>query len=117
MQHVEETHESPPTHCPNEEHRNAIAEHLDRLQKMAGLYCTGCNCKPCPNEVDIPASSNDGHAARIYGLWIAGRAMPADGEEARGDACLQCGGTSRSAPSISRSASNSRSRTAHWRRS
>ena len=75
--------------------RTQINEHLDRLKKMADLYCTGCGyCKPCPQSVDIPAIFNAYNSARVYGLWDGARSAYAslggDGR-ARADACVDCG--------------------------
>ncbi|MBN1670014.1 MAG: aldo/keto reductase [Kiritimatiellae bacterium] len=82
----------------NSDEQRLVAEQLDRLAKMADVYCTGCGyCVPCPNEVNIPKIFGLYNAARVYGLeaharqryaaW-RGRA-PRDGKAA--DACLACG--------------------------
>ena len=95
LRHVEENAlvASDP-HPLNQQHRQAISQHLDRLQKMASLYCTGCNyCKPCVNKVDIPGVFNRYNLGRVYGLWEEARkgyAALRHRQEAA-DACLQCG--------------------------
>jgi predicted aldo/keto reductase-like oxidoreductase len=51
-----------------------VREHLQRLQKMADLYCTGCRyCLPCEQGVNIPAIFEQFNLARVYGLWEHGR--------------------------------------------
>ncbi len=50
--------------------RAAIDAHLGRLKGMADLYCTACGyCKPCPNEIDIPAVFGAYNMGRVYDLW------------------------------------------------
>ncbi len=95
MQHVEENAKvaSDPVALTGE-HRAAIEQHLDRLQKMAGLYCTGCNyCKPCPNKVDIPGVFQRYNMARVYGLWEHARQSYAGlmKKSEAADVCAQCG--------------------------
>lgn len=71
-----------------------IKEHLERLGKMADLYCTGCNyCKPCANQVDIQAVFNLYNMARVYGLWNMARARYADlvKRNQGADLCRECG--------------------------
>jgi len=78
----------------SQENQQLIEQHLDRLQKMASLYCTGCNyCKPCPNAVDIPGVFQRYNMARVYGLWQEARKSYASlmGQKKAADACLQCG--------------------------
>ena len=77
-----------------DEHRVLIAQHLDRLAKMAGLYCTGCDyCKPCPNKVDISRIFQRYNLGRIYGIWEEARKGYAwqiqQGNSA--EQCIQCG--------------------------
>lgn len=64
-----------------------IEEHLARLQRMAGLYCTGCGyCLPCPSGVNIPRIFERYNEARVYGLWDFAKADYAEmlGSEAEG---------------------------------
>jgi uncharacterized protein len=75
-----------------------LDEHLERLKKMANLYCTGCGyCVPCPKGVDIPRVFRLMNQSRVYGLqsfssreynnW--GRKK--DAKLRRADACVKCG--------------------------
>lgn len=79
----------------NDAQRTSIEAHLQRLQAMADLYCTGCGyCLPCPQEVNIPHIFQKYNEARVYGLWDAAReAYQAwrwvSGKQA--DACIECG--------------------------
>ena len=74
--------------------KRAIGDHLDRLKKMADLYCTGCNyCKPCPNNVDIPGIFSRYNRARVYGLWDWARGTYKEliQKNVSADACVECG--------------------------
>ena len=58
----------------SEEEMATIDEHMERLKKMADLYCTGCKyCMPCPHEVNIPSIFNKYNQARVYGIWGSAR--------------------------------------------
>lgn len=74
-----------------------VEEQLDRLRKMADLYCTGCNyCKPCPHGVNIPRVFGIYNNARVYGLWdhsrqeYAGWRKNLPEGELQADACVEC---------------------------
>jgi predicted aldo/keto reductase-like oxidoreductase len=76
--------------------RAAITHHLERMSKLAELYCTGCEyCLPCPQGVAIPHIFEKFNEARIYGLWDQAREAYNEGwRESRGqraDACIECG--------------------------
>ncbi|MGI6207231.1 MAG: aldo/keto reductase [Anaerolineae bacterium] len=77
------------------EDRSAIEAHLQNLEKMAQLYCTGCGyCLPCPQEVNIPYIFSKYNEARLYGLWEPSRRAYANwgtGRGNRADACVECG--------------------------
>jgi uncharacterized protein len=68
---------------------------LQRLAKMANLYCTGCGyCMPCPQEVNIPHIFQKYNEARVYGLWDASRNAYQTWRWVKGkpaDACVECG--------------------------
>ena len=74
-----------------------IDELLERLKKMAELYCTGCKyCMPCPEEVAIPKIFDRYNRGRVYGLWESARAEYARlgkgwDKGAKADACVECG--------------------------
>lgn len=74
-----------------------IDELLERLKKMAELYCTGCKyCMPCPEEVAIPKIFERYNRGRVYGLWESARAEYARlgkgwDKGAKADACVECG--------------------------
>ena len=74
--------------------RTAINEVLERTQRLADLYCTGCEyCLPCPNGVNIPRNFQIMNYHRVYGLTDMARAHYArlveKGEQA--ESCLACG--------------------------
>lgn len=78
--------------------REAIGTHLTRLEKLSGLYCTGCEyCLPCPSGVNVPRVFQLYNQGRVYGLWENARAAYArmrevDREGQRGaEACTECG--------------------------
>jgi len=72
----------------------AIDEQLERLSRMADLYCTGCGyCMPCPNEVNIPYVFRKYNEARVYGLWEVSRKSYQEWRRTSGkpaDACVEC---------------------------
>ncbi|MFW5841516.1 MAG: aldo/keto reductase [Planctomycetota bacterium] len=99
MQHVEENLAvcSDAT-ALSEEHKQAIEEHLERMSKMAELYCTGCGyCTPCPQDVAIPKIFDRYNLGRTYGLWdVARKRYNAIGSNQwdkgnQADACVECG--------------------------
>lgn len=81
----------------SESDQHLIATHLDRLKKMADLYCTGCNyCMPCPHGVAIPRIFEYYNRGRVYGLWENARQGYAaigagDDKSKNADACTACG--------------------------
>jgi predicted aldo/keto reductase-like oxidoreductase len=51
------------------EEREAILAQLAEKQRLAELYCTGCEyCLPCPQGVNIPANFAAMNTHRLYGL-------------------------------------------------
>ncbi|MFW6065504.1 MAG: aldo/keto reductase [Planctomycetota bacterium] len=88
-----------------EQDKQAIEEHLQRLDKMAELYCTGCEyCMPCPEGVQIPRIFDLYNKGRVYGLWETarkgydkiGRRKPEERKQA--DACTECGACEEKCP-------------------
>ncbi|MBN1399837.1 MAG: 4Fe-4S dicluster domain-containing protein, partial [Anaerolineae bacterium] len=79
----------------SDDERQVIEQHLERLKRMADLYCSGCKyCLPCPQEVNIPRVFQIYNEARVYGLWERARHAYANWGESSGgraDACVQCG--------------------------
>jgi hypothetical protein len=98
MQQVEENVETAAGQAAlSPEDLKAIDRQLAKLQKMADLYCTGCDyCIPCPNEVNIPRIFGIYNQARVYGLWDHAKrrygnlrkTAPKNGMAA--DACTEC---------------------------
>lgn len=71
---------------------------MEEHQKMADLYCTGCNyCMPCPAEVNIPLNFKLMNYHKVYGITEFARAEYANigkfdwmkGKDA--SACTDCG--------------------------
>ncbi|MFP4145996.1 MAG: aldo/keto reductase [Phycisphaeraceae bacterium] len=75
MEHVEENLAAASDEVSlSPEDRAIIARHLERLESMAELYCTGCEyCMPCPVEVDIAGIFKNYNLAKVYGLTEAAR--------------------------------------------
>ena len=78
--------------------RAAILEHVQQLEKMADLYCTGCGyCQPCPHEVNIPVIFEKYNWGRVYGLWESAQSAYDNlsrnewNPGKRADACVLCG--------------------------
>jgi len=85
--------------------RNAIEEHLERLKRMADLYCTGCGyCTPCPEDVAIPDIFRTYNNGRVYGFWEEAKRNYArigakdDDNRKRADACTECGACEEKCP-------------------
>ncbi len=78
---------------------------IEKNQKLADLYCTGCGyCMPCPNGVNIPENFRYMNWYRVWGLEEEARKAYAKLSEEgtwtpwagriqglRADACVQCG--------------------------
>jgi len=85
----------------SESERQRILQILEDYQRLAELYCTGCNyCMPCPNDIDIPGNFRLMNYHRLYGLTDfareqyrrLGRKRVGDEEvEAWAEACKECG--------------------------
>lgn len=84
-----------------QEEKQRIAEMMDRLKKLADLYCTGCGyCMPCPNGVDIPANFRAMIYYKVYGLKelakreyrrLKERKVDGEPKPASADQCVECG--------------------------
>jgi len=82
----------------SDEELDLIGDHLQKLKKMADLYCTGCNyCTPCPKDVAIPKIFERYNRGRVYGLWEDAKKAYADigkvqwDKGNKADACVKCG--------------------------
>ena len=85
----------------SETDRAAIDEHLERLKKMKDLYCSGCGyCKPCPQNVDIPAIFDLYNNGRVYGFWDASKGWYKGHCDKKTDAsqCTECGACTEKCP-------------------
>jgi predicted aldo/keto reductase-like oxidoreductase len=72
----------------------AIDEHLEKLKKMAELYCTGCRyCMPCPSGVEIAGIFGQYNLGKVYGLWEPARKGYAalQRRDKAADQCTECG--------------------------
>ncbi len=89
----------------SEEERARIQELIERNQRLADLYCTGCGyCMPCPNGVNIPENFRYMNWYRVWGLEEeAKKAYARLSEEGvwtpwagqvkglKAEACVECG--------------------------
>ena len=89
----------------SEEEQARIQELIERNQRLADLYCTGCGyCMPCPNGVNIPENFRYMNWYRVWGLEEeAKKAYARLSEEGvwtpwagtvkglKAEACVQCG--------------------------
>ena len=80
------------------EEMRGIEQALAENQRLAELYCTGCNyCMPCPNDVGIPQAFAAMNMHRVWGLTEAakrqyGRLGPENRHGLlQADACVECG--------------------------
>ncbi len=99
MQHVEEnmataSREEPLSEEEYEQIRQAVAQN----EKLAELYCTGCNyCQPCPQGVAIPDIFAAMNYHRVWGLtdYAQGlyKQLGPENREGKMDAtaCVECG--------------------------
>jgi predicted aldo/keto reductase-like oxidoreductase len=82
----------------SEAERQQVQVTLERYEKLAALYCTGCGyCMPCPNHVNIPENFRYMNLYKVYGLEERAKEMYAvlgqEGSRVKGlkaDACLEC---------------------------
>lgn len=99
MQQVEENCATASREEPlSGEEVEAIEQALVANQKLAELYCTGCNyCMPCPNGVGIPQCFSAMNMHRVWGLTEHAKHryhhLGPNNKEGflRADACVECG--------------------------
>ena len=99
MKMVEEnTHIAATTTTLSEEEIEQVNQSVMENQKMADLYCTGCNyCMPCPHDVNIPLNFRIMNYHRVYGIMdyakeqyaMIGKVDWMKGKDA--SACIDCG--------------------------
>jgi len=81
------SHEQPLT----EAEYGQIRKIVQRNEKLAELYCTGCNyCQPCPQEINIPRIFEAMNYHRIWGLTEHARSVY-EGIDPNAEACVECG--------------------------
>ncbi len=80
-------------------HEQPLTEHeyqqiraiVERNEKLAELYCTGCNyCQPCPQGVAIPKIFEAMNYHRVWGLTEHAKNMYRK-LEINAEACVECG--------------------------
>ena len=94
----ENTHIAATTTTLSEEEIEQVNQSVMENQKMADLYCTGCNyCMPCPHDVNIPLNFRIMNYHRVYGITdyakeqyaMIGKVDWMKGKDA--SACIDCG--------------------------
>jgi len=84
----------------SDEERRETDAAMERLKKLADIYCTGCRyCEPCPNGVRIAdifsrlivykVYGAEEAARNVYGFWK--RQAEKGGDKKMADACVECG--------------------------
>jgi uncharacterized protein len=99
LEHVDENVAIASDGAPlSSEDEELIRDHLERLKKMADVYCTGCRyCMPCVSGVNIPLIFQRYNEGRIYDLWEFSKSSYAEicGYTKEGmlsaEACSECG--------------------------
>ncbi len=81
-----------------EQERERVLAAIKENERLAELYCTGCNyCMPCPEAVGIPQAFAAMNLHRVWGLTAVAKQHYAqlgpDNKEGilRADACIECG--------------------------
>lgn len=70
----------------------AINEVIERNERLAELYCTGCEyCLPCPQGVEIPKVFEAMNYHRVWGLTEQAKELYAKLGEGDASACVECG--------------------------
>ncbi len=82
------SHEQSLAEAEYEQIRNIV----ERNEKLAELYCTGCNyCQPCPQGVAIPKIFEAMNYHRVWGLTDHAKSLYKGLAEANAEACVECG--------------------------
>ena len=72
--------------------RRRITAVLQKLKKLADLYCTGCNyCMPCPAGVNISGNFSALNFDRVYGLKQHARTRYGQLGGGKAPNCVSCG--------------------------
>jgi len=81
------SHEQPLTEAEYEQIRKIV----QRNEKLAELYCTGCNyCQPCPQGINIPKIFEAMNYHRVWGLTEHARSIYRR-LDPNAEACVECG--------------------------
>jgi len=81
------SHEQPLTEAEYEQIRKIV----ERNEKLAELYCTGCNyCQPCPQGVPIPKIFEAMNYHRVWGMTDHAKNMYSK-LDVNAEACVECG--------------------------
>ncbi len=81
------SHEQPLTEAECEQIRKIV----QRNEKLAELYCTGCNyCQPCPQEINIPKIFEAMNYHRVWGLTEHAKNMYRK-LDINAETCVECG--------------------------
>ncbi len=81
------SHEQPLTEAEYED----INTMMQRFEKLAELYCTGCGyCQPCPQEINIPKIFEAMNYHRVWGLTEHARSIYRR-LDPNAEACVECG--------------------------
>ena len=93
MQQVEENCATASREEPlSNEELAAIRQTVSENEKLAELYCTGCNyCQPCPQGVAIPKIFEAMNYHRVWGLTEHAKQTYSALGEANAEACVECG--------------------------
>jgi len=105
----------------------SVQQLVERNQKLADLYCTGCSyCMPCPNDVNIPENFRYMNWYRVWGMEEQARKFYGDLTAAGhwtpwgfvkglpAEACQECGECEANARRTCTSSTSSRKSPGHW---
>jgi len=75
----------------SEAEQKDINEMIQRYEKLAELYCTGCEyCLPCPQGINIPKIFEAMNYHRVWGLTEHARSIYQN-IDPNAEACVECG--------------------------